>query len=130
VAVWDALERIPGYAALVALLQRLFGDAVAAALRAPFELGDVPGLRGLFAEAGVRDADITTHEGKARFPSIRTWVYTEVRGWTAAELIDDAGYERLLGEAERALALFVVTDGTVAFPMRAHIVTATKPTRA
>jgi SAM-dependent methyltransferase len=40
VAVWDVLDRSPGYAAMVVLLQRLFGDRVANELRAPFALGD------------------------------------------------------------------------------------------
>jgi SAM-dependent methyltransferase len=40
VAVWDALERTPGYAAMTALLQRLFGARIADALRAPYCLGD------------------------------------------------------------------------------------------
>jgi ubiquinone/menaquinone biosynthesis C-methylase UbiE len=40
VAVWAALESAPGYAAMTDLLQRLFGDRIADALRAPFTLGD------------------------------------------------------------------------------------------
>ena len=36
VATWDALERTPGYAAIVELLQRLFGEEIAGTLRAPF----------------------------------------------------------------------------------------------
>ena len=46
VAVWDALERTPGYRAMVGLLDRLFGAAHADALRAPFVLGDPDRLRG------------------------------------------------------------------------------------
>ena len=38
-----------------------------------------------------------------------------------------AGYKRLLAEAERDLRPFVLADGTVAFALPAHIVTATKP---
>ena len=46
VAVWDRLETSPGYAAMTALLQRLFGERVAAGLRAPFVLGDPDELPG------------------------------------------------------------------------------------
>ncbi|HVR66787.1 MAG TPA: methyltransferase domain-containing protein, partial [Verrucomicrobiae bacterium] len=38
VAVWDALEHSPGYADMVALLKRLFGDRIANELKAPFVL--------------------------------------------------------------------------------------------
>src|SRR5690606_14251013 len=34
-AVWDALDNIPGYAAMVVLRRRLFGDRIANELRAP-----------------------------------------------------------------------------------------------
>ena len=63
VAVWDALERTPGYAAMTALLQRLFGERIADALRAPFALGDPEALAALAAQAGIpaRDHDAQGH---------------------------------------------------------------------
>jgi SAM-dependent methyltransferase len=125
VAVWDALENTPGYAAVAALLQRLFGDEVADALRAPYILGDTQLLRSLFSDAGLPDIEIKTYEGTARFPSIEAWVYTDVKGWTLADLIDDAQFERLLGEAEQVLQPFVSAQGRVSFSAPAHIVTAT-----
>ncbi len=127
VAVWDSLDRTPGYAAFVGLLERLFGKETAEALRSPFVLGDTEALRALFRAGGVPDAGIVTHEGSARFPSIESWVYTDVKGWTAADLIDEAGYARLLAEAERELGSFKAADGTVVLSAPAHIVTATKP---
>jgi SAM-dependent methyltransferase len=127
VAVWDSLERTPGYAAFVSLLQRLFGEETAGALRSPFVLGDTHALRSLFRDGGAPDVQIVTHEGTARFPSIEAWVYTDVKGWTAADLIDEAGHKRLLAEAERELRHFLTGDGTVVLTAPAHIVTATKP---
>jgi ubiquinone/menaquinone biosynthesis C-methylase UbiE len=126
VAVWDSLEHTPGYAAMTDLLQLLFGDQVADALRAPYVLGDRQLLRSLFAETGVPDAQITTQAGIARFPSIQSWVYTDIKGWTLADALDDAQFERLLTEAEQPLRPFVAADGTVAFSAPAHIVTATR----
>lgn len=125
VAVWDAAERTPGYAAVIALLERLFGRQVADALRAPFVLGDPAALRGLFASAGLRDVEIRTLEGTARFPSIQAWMYTDIRGWTLADTLDDAQFARLLEEAEKALRPFVRGDGSVAFAAPAHIATVT-----
>jgi SAM-dependent methyltransferase len=126
VAVWNSLETSPGYVAFVGLLERLFGDATAAGLRAPFVLGDARALRALFAEGGVTEAQLVTLTGTARFPSIEAWVHADVKGWTIAEMIDEAGHRRLLAEAERELRPFVAADGTVAFDLPAHIVTATK----
>jgi ubiquinone/menaquinone biosynthesis C-methylase UbiE len=126
VAVWDAAEHSPGYAAMIALLQRLFGERLANELRAPFVLGDEPTLRGLFESAGVADAAIRTHRGTARFPSIESWVKTDVKGWTLADLIDDKQYALLLREAEQALRSFVQPNGTVAFDAPALIATARK----
>ena len=121
VAVWDTVEHSPGYAALIALLERLFGRRVADALRAPFVLGDPALVSGLCAQAGVADVEIRTRQGTARFPSIASWVYTDVKGWTLADMLDEAQFKRLVTEAELALRPFVARDGTVAFALPAHI---------
>ena len=126
VAVWDSLANIPGYAAVTKLLERLFGSEVADKMQAPFVLGNTKILQSLFANAGVSNAQILTYEGTARFPSINSWVYTEIKGWTFADMIDDAQYQRLLQEAEKELQQFVTPEGTVAFRLPAHMVTATK----
>lgn len=127
VAVWDSLETTPGCAAMTGLLQRLFGSREADALRAPFVLGDKALLRSLFAGAGAAEAEIATHLGQARFPSIEAWVHTDVKGWTLADMIDDAQFERLLEEAGRALHRFVLPEGGLAFDAPAHIVRVAKP---
>ncbi len=115
IAVWDALDRTPGYAAMAALLDRLFGAQVADALRAPFVLGDQDALRSLVADAGIRDASVSVLDVTARFASIEDWVRTDVRGWTLAEMIDDDQFEHLLRAAKAELTQFVSADGTVAF---------------
>jgi hypothetical protein len=84
-------------------------------------------LRTLFAEAGVGDAEIATHEGTARFPSIDAWIFTDVKGWTLADMIDDGQYARLREEAHRVLCRFVGHGGAVSFRSPAHIATAHKP---
>jgi ubiquinone/menaquinone biosynthesis C-methylase UbiE len=124
VAVWDRLENSPGYAAMAGLLERLFGRRIAAELHAPFALGDAGALKALFAEAGMRDVQVTAHAGTARFPSIEAWVRTDVKGWTLADLIDDEQYALLQREAATALRPYTKPDGTVAFDAPALIVTA------
>ena len=127
VAVWDALEHSPGYSDMVTLLKRLFGDRVANELKAPFVLGDTKAFAALLEAAGISRAKIQTPHGTARFPSIESWVHTDVKGWTLADLIDDAQYRTLLKAAERDLKRYVKSDGTVSFAAPAHIATAVKP---
>jgi SAM-dependent methyltransferase len=126
VAVWAPLERSPGYAAMAGLLERLFGSQVAGALTAPFLLGDPGILAGLFAKADIPDVKISTPEGKVRFPSLESWVRTEIKGWTLADVLDDAQYEKLQRESQKDLAPYVRPDGSVEFAAPAHIVTAAK----
>ena len=127
VAVWDAAEHSPGYADMIALLQRLFGDRIANELRGPFVLGDTSALRSLFQQSGIADVEIRTVDGRARFPSLESWMHTDVKGWTLADLIDETQYRRLLQEAPRELTRHVRSDGSVSFGMPAHIATAGKP---
>src|SRR5262245_66300675 len=111
---------------MTALLQRLFENRIADALRMPFALGDPQTLRTEFSEAGIHSIEIRTEDGTARFPSIESWVHTDVKGWTLANLIDDAQYARLVRAAQEDLATYVQRDGTVAFGCAAHIVIAAR----
>lgn len=126
VAVWDSLDNIPAYAAEVALLERTAGHQAADALRAPFVLGNRNGLATLFHEAGADAAEITTHAGTARFPSIRILVEADLRGWlpVMGVILAEDRIERILQEAEAAMASCVAADGGAAFPVSAHLVTA------
>src|SRR5262249_6520590 len=126
VAVWDSLDRTPGYAAMVALLHDLFGEEIARGLRAPFLLGDVEALRALCEEAGIENAQVTTHRGTVRFPSIEAWVRTEIKGWVLADVLFGAQLNLFEAEAERRLAPFCTPDGDVAFAAPAHKVCAIK----
>jgi len=127
IAVWDSLDKTPGYAAITKLLNRLFGESAAESLRAPYSLGNTDVLASLFSRAGAPDVRIVTLEGKARYPSIRYWMQADIKGWTLADKLDDAQYELLVSEAETELAHLVAEDGKVEFSSPAHIVTATMP---
>lgn len=129
VAVWDSLDNIPAYASEVALLERTAGRRAADALRAPFVLGHPKDLARLFSEAGVASPEITTHHGTAQFPSIRTMVEADLRGWLpvmGVHLAEDQ-IGRILQEAEQVLSAYATAAGRVAFHLSAHLVTAKKP---
>lgn len=127
VAVCDAVENSPGYAAFAALLDRLFGSAVGDAFRAPFVLGDSEQLLATAREAGIAAARVGRHKGTVRFGSVASLVSTErACAWTLGGVLDHDQFSRLLEEAPTALAPFVASDGTVVFDMPALILTAAK----
>ena len=126
VAVWDCLENTPGYAMMAQLLDALFGSEAAQSIQAPYSLGDKQELRALFAKAGMEEVKIQTLPGQARFASLEDWMYTDIKGWTLADMIDDEEYGRLQQQAPSKLGRFVQADGSVAFDAPAHIVTVTK----
>jgi ubiquinone/menaquinone biosynthesis C-methylase UbiE len=125
VAVCDTLDHSPGYAALADLLQRLFGERIADAFRAPFVLGDPERLLAIAAAAGIADAQVTRHDGSVRFASIGSLISTErACVWTLGGMLDEAQFAELLQAAEGALEPFVGADGAIVFEMPALILTA------
>ena len=125
VATWSALPTTPGYDAMVRLLARLFGDAIADELRAPFVLGDARAVAAPF-EAATIPVNVATIPGRARFPSLEAWVHTDVEGWTLAGRLDAAQVARLRAEASDALSRFVDATGAVDFEAPALLAVATK----
>ena len=124
VAVWESLDRSEAYPEEVALLERLAGTAAADALRAPFVLGDVPDLESLFAAAGATSSEVRTLDGTARFPSVRSMVEADLRGWlpVMGVQLEEELIGRILSEAESALGAYVTDDGEAVFRAPAHIV--------
>jgi len=124
VAVWESLERSEAYPDEVALLERLAGQPAADALRAPFALGDRKELAALFDGVSVGPVEISTQRGTARFPSIRTMVEADLRGWlpVMGVVLTEEQIEDILEGAEEVLRRFVTPDGAVVFDSPAHIV--------
>ena len=111
VAVWDSLDNSDAYPIAVKLLERLAGDDAANALRAPFVLGDKDALVALFEDSGVESVGIETVIGEARFPSIKTMVEADLRGWlpVMGVFLNEDQIQSILEEAETALAEYVTT---------------------
>lgn len=124
VTTWTSLPTTPGYAAMVELLAETVGPQAAAALGAPFTLGEAEQLHDLLAPA-LGHVDVHRVAGTARFPSIEAWVHTDIRGWTLADMLTEQQYQALLSAARDRLAHLRHPDGTVAFPAPALIATAT-----
>lgn len=128
VCVFDSLDQQPAYDALADVFDRVVGESVGNALRSPFAMGEVDALAALCARAGASHAVIESHQEQVRFPSVRNMVLADVKGWfpIAQIHLDDQTLDTVIQEAETALTDFTDSDGTVAFPTRAHIITATK----
>jgi SAM-dependent methyltransferase len=123
VATWAGVAECPGYAAMAELVGEEIGDWAADALLAPFCLG-MPAQLGDLLRPSFEDVRVICHEGHARFASLDDWLYTEIRGWTLAEHVDDDQFARLQRAAALRLRRFVTAEGSVRFAMPALIATA------
>jgi len=121
-ATWAEVSASPGYDALVTLIRRVAGDEPAEALLAPFRIGTESALQAIVAPA-LDDVRVETLVGEARFPSLESWLTTEVRAWTLDEMITDDQLDHLLAEAPAALGRFCAPDGTVSFAAPALVAT-------
>jgi hypothetical protein len=128
VAVWDAIDKAPAFAALVRLLDQVAGGPAGDALRAPFALGDTQVLATLFDGAGAGSVRITSHGGTARFSSIREFVEAELRGWlpVMGVVLPEPQINHILAEAERVLARYATADG-LTFDLSAYLATWRRP---
>lgn len=129
IAVWDSLEHAPAYKRTVDLLERMAGPDAADALRAPFALGNAGALSHVVEGAAGSPVSVSTIVGRARFPTVRSMVEADLRGWLpvmGVELEDDLISE-ILDAAEEDLAGFVVPGGAMEFDQPAHIVSGTRP---
>ena len=129
VAVCDAVERSPGYAALAALLDRLFGREVGDAFRAPFALGDAERLAASSRarRRSRRRASPSTTAASASPPS-RRWSRPSAPAsgpWAASSTTPSSTASSTPPRAE--LRPFRGADGVVTFDMPALILTAARP---
>lgn len=132
VAVWDSIDSMAAFSSEVALLERIAGRQAADALRAPFVLGNRDELSTLFSEADATNVEIATHEGTARFSSIRTLVEADLRGWlpVMGVTLSEDKIDHVLREAEHDLSSYTTPDGRTEFRLSTHLVTVKKPNTA
>ncbi|MCB1051792.1 MAG: methyltransferase domain-containing protein [Acidobacteria bacterium] len=122
VAVWNAVEEIPAIAEEVALLEKYAGHPAAQALRAPFCLGDPQDFGNRFKTLNWAQTRVETVMGQAVFPSIRTCVEVELRGWLPlmGVHLEESVIQTILAEAEKQMAPFRDARGRAVFDISAH----------
>lgn len=126
--VWRSIDHSPGFAALLAALERHVGAAAAAVVRAPFSLSDDAELEALIRAAGFRDVAVEQRAGAARFPSVAGFVRGYVAGSPLAAHVaqaSDAAREALVADVRAALAGHA-SDAGPDFPMAALLASARK----
>ncbi|NDW01836.1 class I SAM-dependent methyltransferase [Salipiger sp. PrR002] len=115
VAVFEAWEKSPGYNDLIPLLQEVMGPEAGEALKVPFCLGDETALAALLEQAGLGGAEIIHKTGQVRHRSLKTWLDTEIGGWTLADMATPEVMRSLEKAAEERLGKYRNSDGTVSF---------------
>lgn len=127
VLVWSTLQDSPAFATEVDLVERIAGERAATALRSIFSLGERSELARLFEAANVGPVEITSSTAPTRFPSIRSMLEADLRGWLplVGVVLPDPAVERILREGESALAPYVTEEG-FRFDAAAHVVKGVK----
>ncbi len=104
------------------------GSDAANALRAPFVMGNRDELEELLRSAGLQDVAGVTPMGRADFPSLRSMVEADLRGWlpVMGVHLDEELIQEILTQAEDELSDYVTPQGRDEFPSPAHIVSGRK----
>ncbi|MEM8651897.1 MAG: class I SAM-dependent methyltransferase [Pseudomonadota bacterium] len=128
-AVWHSIDQNPAYKDVVSILEEHVSPEAANAVSIPFCLGDPNALVDLFAQAGFDDVTFETKQEKAQFPSTRTMVEVELRGWLplfdihlSEEKISD-----VMAKSDEKLSKYASSSGAAEFATSAYILTACKP---
>lgn len=128
-AIWNSVDQNPAYKDIAAVLDEQVGTAAGDAVRVPFCLGNPKQVADVLSQAGFDGIAFETKVEQASFPSSRTMVEVELRGWLplfgihlSEEKIAD-----VLIRSDTKLAKYATPSGEAAFPTSAYIMTAHKP---
>lgn len=128
ITVFDDIENLPVYRILAETYGQVVDPAIAELLRVPFSMGNRHTLNGLFAAAAIPDTELVTHREDAHFADLEALVLADIRGWFPFAGIDlsEELTGRVITAARQALNDFIAADGSISFPVIAHLVTTTK----
>ncbi len=128
-AVWNSIEQNPAYGDIVAVLDEHVSTAAGDAVRLPFCLGNPDEVIDLVAKAGFEGVAVETRTEQAKFPSSRTMIEVELRGWLPLFGInlDEGKISEVLTRSDTRLSKYTTPTGEAAFSTSAYIVTAGKP---
>jgi len=127
--VWHSIDRNPAYRDIVSVLEDHVSPEAANAVKIPFSLGDPEDVVRHLRHAGFDDVQFETKSEQATFPSTRTMIEVELRGWLPLfdiHLRDDEIVD-VLGKSDAILSKYATPSGEAVFQTSAYIVTAQKP---
>lgn len=129
IAVWDSLERNPGYEGIISVLENEVGTSAADALRVPYSLGDSSIVTAEFKAGGFVEVQAETQPGTARFPSSRFMLEADIRSWLPLFdiYLSENKIDEVLVASDPVLSKYCLPSGEAEFPTSAHIITALKP---
>jgi SAM-dependent methyltransferase len=120
IAVWTAIERSPGFAALADAVEEVLGIEPAARYRGgPWGLSDPDELAVLLRDAGFADAHTVERTTTGTFEGgAAQWVATLAVAAVAPDIaaLGEEGYAELVAAADRRLAPFTDDSGAVTTP--------------
>lgn len=128
VAVFDSLDNIPAYKQMSDTYNKVIGKEVGDALRIPFSMGDVNEIANLFNDADINDYDIKSHYETVKFPSLKSFVLSDTKGWFpfAGIILNEKQIENISSEAEKSMSNFINNDGSIQFDIGIHSITSAK----
>ena len=128
IAVWNSVEHNPAYGDIISVLQEQVGTAAANALRLPYSLGNAEDVTKVLAASGFTGITVETKSEPARFPSLRTMVEAELRGWLPLFdiFLDESKINDVLVESNKTLSKHADSSGEAVFPTSAHVITSRK----
>ena len=92
----------------------------------PYSLGNPQVVASELEQAGFEGIESETKVEDARFPSSRTMVEAELRGWLPlfGIKLDEGKIADVLVKSDRRLAKYAGQAGEAVFPTSAHVITA------
>lgn len=99
VAVWESLQQNPAYSRLVNIARSRIDDDAGVSLAMPFALGEEGCLANIFQSVGGEQVDLSYHKGRAKFPSLESFITTEIRAWVLGDRVDEKGLAEVIEDA-------------------------------
>jgi SAM-dependent methyltransferase len=127
---YAGLEEQPGYGPFIKAVVRHAGPEARTLLGTYWSMGDVDELCRLMENSGLEVKETRNLLGSVKFPSVDALVHTEIQATPLAEQIGDSAYRAVGEDSRQVLARFVESSGAVTLPVRAWIVSATRPESA
>ena len=119
ITVWEPLDQNPVYSGLVDIARQRIDDTAGTSLAWPFALGEDGKLIEICHSAGIGDVGISTHDGRAKFPSLEGFVRTEIQAWVLADSVNEESLSVVVGDSQERFADYCDASGAVDIPLNA-----------